>query len=104
MTSSGTMTSPEKRRTGEVNLRALIRNACLLSLGLILASLFLDSTRVTAGVALGCILAILNFLWLRRAVGLFVNREGGFFSRAGAVLYLLKYVITGGTDFRGHEI
>lgn len=93
------MTSPEKRRTGEVNLRALIRNACLLSLGLILASLFLDSTRVTAGVALGCILAILNFLWLRRAVGLFVNREGGFFSRAGAVLYLLKYVITGGTIF-----
>ncbi len=93
------MASPDTHRTGEVNLRALIRNAWLLSLAMTLGSLLLDATRVTAGVGLGCILAILNFLWLRQAVGLFVNRKGGLFSRVGAVLYFMKYVITGGIIF-----
>jgi hypothetical protein len=85
--------------TREVNLKAIIRNAWLLSLALTLGSLFFRSRPVTAGIALGCVLAILNFLWLRRSVGLFVNREGGALSRAGVVLYFMKYVITGGVIF-----
>ena len=62
----------------------------------ILASLWFHSLPVTAGVAIGALLAVLNFRWLRRFVRLFVASSGGERPVRWIVfLYSLKYLLTG---------
>jgi hypothetical protein len=94
---SGTGVRP--RKPGEVNLPGIERDAVILAALFTVASLALGSRRVTAGVAVGGLLALLNWVWLRRfAQGVFLRREGGA-NRLGGLLYASKYLFTFGAVY-----
>ncbi len=90
---------PPETSRGEFNLAGVERNAWLLTIVLTLASLIFGSRGVTLGIALGGLLAILNFFGLKIFVQNIFKRRGGRINRWGMVLYLLKYILTGAVIF-----
>src|SRR5512138_2517043 len=77
-----------------VSLRDIGRDAAILTAVLTAASLLLGSRPITAGVALGGLLALFNWVWLKRFVGAVFLARGGKVSRVGAGLYAFKYLLT----------
>ncbi len=87
------------RRGSEVSLRAVERKSAVLVLLMTAASLPFGSWKVTAGLAAGGAISLLNYWWLKRFVAtVFLDRQGHV-SRLGAALYVFKYLITGGVIF-----
>jgi hypothetical protein len=71
------------------------RTAWALGAALVAASVLLRSTAVTAGVALGVLVAVLNYRYLVRFVRTLVASGARSLPRVRYVLYLLKYAVSG---------
>lgn len=84
-----------------VSIRRIERRGWILAGVLLAASLFFLSREVTAGVALGAGLAMLNFKGLRSLVASLVESGLQHPPRWILVLSLLKYVLTGVAIFLG---
>lgn len=71
------------------------RTAWLIGVALAAASLALRSPRVTAGVALGVLVAVLNYRYLVRFVRALVASGVRSLPRVRYALYFLKYAVSG---------
>lgn len=95
-----TGTTDEADRQPPIDLRLIEKRAWLLVLILTVASLAFRSFRITGGVALGGLLAMLNYLWLKKFVlDVFERKKGKKVSKLNAILYISKYVLTGAVIF-----
>lgn len=80
---------------GDVRVDQIERRSWILAVILLVASFAWRSPEVSAGVALGALLVILSFRWLRRLVSSFVAPRRQRPPRLLAILNLTKYLIMG---------
>jgi len=90
---------PEIDRDDQLRLKKIERLAWALLVVFTLLSIPFLSLKVTAGVALGGVLAILSYLWLKGFMMAIILPGGRRVSRLTILLYLGKYVIISLTIF-----
>jgi len=81
-------------REDQLRLKRIERLAWALLILFTLCSLYFRSLKITGGVVLGGVLAILSYLWLKKFMMALIM-PGGRVSRFTVLLYLLKYVMLG---------
>lgn len=91
--------SPGQAEPSQISVGKVERKAWVLTLLMVIASFIFKSLHVTMGIALGGVLAILNYYWLKKFVLIIFEKKKGKVTKISGFLYFFKYVITGAIIF-----